>query len=71
MNSAEAALRSVEENDRKHSVQCEGNPYVIPFHMDDQSVIVKLNDLSADISDKDIAGVMSKFGKIASIRESE
>lgn len=36
MEDEASALRIVEENDGKHSVQCNGKDFVIPFSMDDQ-----------------------------------
>uniref|UniRef100_A0A182J1R8 Uncharacterized protein n=1 Tax=Anopheles atroparvus TaxID=41427 RepID=A0A182J1R8_ANOAO len=48
------ALQTVEEHDGKHLYKCDGKEFAIPITMDDQSVIVKLHDLTAEVSDEDI-----------------
>lgn len=69
MQDQASAQAVVEEHANKHSVQCDGKEYPIPFLMDDQSVIVRLHDLTADISDTAITSHLARHGEVFSIRE--
>uniref|UniRef100_A0A182IW72 Ig-like domain-containing protein n=2 Tax=Anopheles atroparvus TaxID=41427 RepID=A0A182IW72_ANOAO len=62
------ALRTVERNDGKHSLECDGNKFPIPITMVDNSVMIKLHDLSVDTTDRMIAEFFSRYGEVRSIR---
>uniref|UniRef100_A0A182FLS8 Uncharacterized protein n=1 Tax=Anopheles albimanus TaxID=7167 RepID=A0A182FLS8_ANOAL len=64
LKEASLALRTVEQNDGKHSHECDGEQFPITISMVDNSVVVKLHDLTSDTADGMIADFFARFGEV-------
>lgn len=67
--SLEVAQKIVEGNDNKHELIVDGVPYKLRLTMEDGAVVVRLHNLSEDVTSEKIAKFLSSYGEILSIRE--
>lgn len=63
------ALDIVDKHDCRHEIECHGKKYAIAISMDDGSTIVKIHDVSALVTNTDIAKYMSYYGEVVSVTE--
>lgn len=63
------AQQTVQQHDNKHEYECNKKKYRLRIQMEDGCVLVKLHDLSCDISDEQISQHMIQYGEVASIQE--
>lgn len=65
------AMRIVEENDKKHSIECNGKQFPIVIRLDDNSVSIKLHDVSVEVTDNELKKYSSLYGEVRAVREGQ
>lgn len=67
--SLELAQKVVEDNDDKHELMVDGKPYKLRMRMEDGAVLVRLFNLSEDVTNEEIEKFLIAYGEILSIQE--